>query len=45
LCNLYKVVIKGPEVVIIEKIKKARGKNKKVVRVIEKIKMAGIKML
>jgi len=45
LCNLYKVVIKGPEVVIIEKIKKARGKNKKIVRVIEKIKMAGIKML
>jgi len=35
----------GPEVDIVEKIKKARGKDKEVVRVVEKIKKAGVKML
>jgi len=45
LCNLYKVVIDGPEVGIVEKIKKARGKDKEVVRVIKKMKKAEIKIL
>jgi len=45
LCNLYKVVIDGPEVDIIEKIKKARGKDKEVVRIIEEMKKAGVKRL
>jgi len=45
LCNLYKIVIDGPEVGIVEKIKKARSKDKEVVRVIKKMKEAGIKML
>ena len=34
LHNLYEVVIDGPEVDIVEKIKKARSKNKEVVRVV-----------
>ena len=45
LCSLHKVVIKGLEVEIIEKIKKARGKNKKVVRVVEEIKKAEVKVV
>ena len=32
LCSLQEVVIEGPEVDITEKIKKARGKNKEIVR-------------
>ena len=43
--SLYKVVIEGPEVGIVEKIKKARSKNKEVVRVVEEIKKAGVKVV
>jgi len=39
------VVIEGPEVDIVEKIKKAREKGKEVVRVVEKMKKAGVKVL
>ena len=45
LCNLYKVIIDGLEVDIVEKIKRARGKDKEIVRVVEEIKKAGVKML
>ena len=45
ICSLTKVVIEGPEVEILEKIKIVRRKDKKVVRVVEKIKKAGIKVL
>ena len=45
LCNLYKVVIKEPKVDILEKIKKARGKDEEVVRVVEEMKKAGIKIV
>ena len=45
LCSLQEVVIEEPEVDIIEKIKKARSKDKKVVRVVEEIKKAGVKVL
>ena len=45
LCNLYEVVIDELEVDIVEKIKKARSKNKEVVRVEEEMKKAGVKML
>ena len=45
MCNLYKVVIKEPKVDILEKIKKARGKDKEVVRVVEEMKKAGIKIV
>jgi len=39
------VVIEGPEVDILEKIKKARSKNKEVVKVVEEIKKAKVKIL
>ena len=35
ICNFTKLVIKGPKVDIIEKIKIARGKNKEIDRVVE----------
>jgi len=38
-------VIEGPEVDIIEKIKKARGKDEEVVRVVEEMKKANVKEL
>ena len=37
------VVIEGPEVDILEKIKKVRSKDEDVVRVVEKMKKAGVK--
>jgi len=43
--SLQEVVIKGPEVDILEKIKKARSKDKKVVRVVEEMKKAGVKVI
>ena len=45
ICSLVEVVIEESEVDIVEKIKKARGKNKEVVRVVEviKIKKVGVK--
>ena len=45
ICNLLEVVIEGPEIDILEKIKKAKGKNKEVIRVVEEIKKAGVKNL
>ena len=42
--NMYEVVIKGPEVDIVEKIKKARNKNEEVVRVVKKMKKAEVKI-
>ena len=43
--NLSEVVIKELEVDILEKIKIARSKNKEVVRVVEKMKKVGVKVL
>ena len=43
--SLQEVVIEGPEVDIIEKIKKARDKDKDVVRVVEEMKKAKVKEL
>jgi len=45
LHSLYKVVIEGPEVEIVEKIKKARSKNEEVVRVVKEIKKAEVKVV
>ena len=45
LHSLHEVVIEGPEIGIVEKIKKARSKNKEVVRVVEEIKKAGVKVV
>ena len=45
LCSLHEVIIEGPEVDIVEKIKKARDKNEEVVRVVEEMKKAGVKVV
>ena len=45
ICSLEEVVIEGPEVDIVEKIKKARSKDKEVVRIVEEIKKARVKEL
>ena len=45
ICSLEEVVIEGPEVDILEKIKIARRKDEKVVRIVEEIKKAGVKVL
>jgi len=38
-------VIEEPEVDILEKIKKARGKDEEIVRVVEEMKKAGVRVL
>jgi len=43
--SIQEVVIEGPKVDIIEKIKKARSKNEDIVRVVEKMKRAKVKEL
>ena len=45
LCSLYKVVIEKLEVDIVEKIKKTRGIDKEVVRVVKKMKKVGVKVV
>jgi len=45
LHSLHEVVIEGPEVNILEKIKKARSKNKKIVRVVEEMKKAEVRVV
>ena len=39
------MVIKGPKVDIVEKIKKARSKDEEVVKVVEEMKKAEVKVL
>ena len=43
--SIYEVVVEGPEVELVEKIRKARSKDEDVVRVVEKMKRAGVKEL
>ena len=43
--NLQEVVIEGPEVELLEKIKKARSKDENVVRIVEKMKKTKVKEL
>ena len=43
--NLQEVVIEGLEVELLEKIKKARSKNKDIVRVVEEMKKTKVKEL
>ena len=42
---MYEIVIEGPEVEIVEKIKKARSKDEDIVRVVEEMKKAEVKEL
>jgi len=43
--EIIKVVIKGLKIILIEKIKRIRRRDKKVVKVVEEIKKAGVKIL
>ena len=43
--NMYEVIVEGPEVGLVEKIRKARSKDEEVVRVVEEMKKAGVKEL
>ena len=43
--SMYEVVVEGPEVELVEKIKKARSKDEDVVRVVEEMKKAEVKEL
>ena len=45
LCRLEKVIIEESKVEILEKIKKARGKNEEVVRIVEEMKKTGVKAI
>ena len=45
ICNLQEVVIEGPEVEMLEKIKKARSKDKDIIRVVKEMKKTRIKEL
>ena len=42
---MYEVVVEGPEVDLLEKIKRARSKDEDVIRVVEEMKKAGVKEL
>ena len=45
ICSLQEVVIEGLEVGILEKIKKAKSKDKDIVRVVEEMKKAKVREL
>ena len=45
VCRLEEVIIEGPEVKVIEKIKRARSKDEEVVRIVEEMKKAKVKEL
>ncbi len=45
LCSLQEVVIEEPKIDIVEKIKKIRGKDKEIVRVVEEMKKVGVNIL
>ena len=43
--SMYEVVVEGPEVELVEKIRKVRSKDEDVVRVVEEMKRVGVKEL
>jgi len=43
--SMQEVIVEGPEVDMLEKIKKARSKDKEIVKVVEEMKKAGVKEL
>ena len=42
---MYEIVVEGPEVDLLEKIKKVRSKDKDIVRVVEEMKKTRVKEL
>ena len=45
ICSIQEVVIEGPEVDIMKKIKKVRSRDKNVIRIVEEMKRAKVKEL
>ena len=45
LCRIEEVIIEELEVDIVEKIKRARSKDEEIVRIVEKIKRVGVKVI
>ena len=45
ICSMYEVVVEGPEVDLLEKIKKARSKDEDVIRIVEEMKKTEVKEL
>ena len=45
ICSMYEVVVEGPEIDILEKIKKVRSKDEDVVRVVKGMKKAEVREL
>ena len=45
ICSIYEVVVEGPEVELVEKIKKVRSKDKDIIKVVEEMKKAGVREL
>jgi len=45
ICSIYEVVVEGPEVDLLEKIKKARSKDEDIIRAVEEMKKTGVKEL
>jgi len=45
LHRIEEVIIEGPKVDIVEKIKRARSKDEEVVRIVEKMKKIGVKAI
>jgi len=43
--GIMEVVVEGPEMRLLEKMKRARGKDEEVVRVVEEMKKVGVKNL
>ena len=43
--SMYEVVVEGPEVEMLERIKKTRSKDEEIVKVVEEMKKAGVKEL
>jgi len=42
---MQEVIVEGPEVDMLEKIKKVRSKDKEIVKVVEEMKKVGVKEL
>ena len=45
ICSMHEVVVEGPEVNMLKKIKKARSKDEDIVKVVEEMKKAGVREL
>ena len=45
ICSMQEVLVEGPEVELLEKIKKVRSKDEDIVRVVEEMKKAGVREL